>query len=366
LSNSLSHSRNELRLSAGILSLLLATCSPSVARLPVADTLTISFARLGALDSKVLIDSVIDHRGGDGRLLGRYEKNKYLFVPVDYLIYAEKPLSHVLCEGIRMPADDGVSPRFRLVVDEFNLTKKTNSRLFPRYLLHSSVQVYRRDGRGEPAYVGRLLFETAFRKPLFGDRLEKGFKTVTRTWRWELFRDLARLENALAAGHPPALGNLRTMADSTKPVNLIAGLDLAVTPRHWLVDGEVSFSPREGGRRFFRSGYSIRYRHAASFESIEFALADDCLFHRRNSRTLFRLQSRLYYGFNRWNDFRTTEHELWDAFILDYSLSQSLIYNPLDRSSLILGLGLLENAYYIYSHKTRFQLGLLINLGIKL
>jgi len=66
LSSFLLHSK--LRLSAGILSLFLATCSPSVAQLPVADTLTISFARLGALDSRVRIDSVIDRREGDGRL----------------------------------------------------------------------------------------------------------------------------------------------------------------------------------------------------------------------------------------------------------------------------------------------------------
>ena len=58
--------------------------------------------------------------------------------------------------------------------------------------------------------------------------------------------------------------------------------------------------------------------------------------------------------------------EFYDAFIGDLSLSQSIVYNPLDKNSILFGIGLSEDLSYIYSKGLRFHTGILFHLGIKL
>jgi hypothetical protein len=147
---------------------------------------------------------------------------------------------------------------------------------------------------------------------------------------------------------------------------MVAGLDFSVGTQGLMMDGDIFFGHREAQKRFFRSGYSVRYRYSETFESIEFGLSNDYWFYRCRPSLVFRAKSQLMYGFNRWNDVKTADHKIWDAFIINYSLSQSLIYDPLDKRSIVLGLGLVEDLYYVYSKSAQFQLGLLVNLGFKL
>ena len=309
---------------------------------------------------------MIDQRDEDPRLIGKYEKSKYLVIPVDLWLYTKNPLCNEIHETIQTPINNDDPLRFQLIIDEFRLTRKTNSFLYPRYLLFSSVQVYQSNVDSESRYMGKLLYESTSRKPFWGDKLKKGFESVTRNWHKELVRDINKLSNDFKAQQAPALQNFRSGTYNAKPINMIAGVDVSVGTKDWITDWEVYFSHRETKKRFFRSGYNIRYRNADIFESIEFGLSNDYLLYRWRPNIILRGKSQLQFGFNRWNDIKTTNHEIWDAFILDYSLSQSFIYNPIDKRSILFGLGLMENIYYIYSRRIQFQFGLLLNLGIKL
>ena len=99
---------------------------------------------------------------------------------------------------------------------------------------------------------------------------------------------------------------------------------------------------------------------------MEFALSSDNLFYRLDPILLFRGKSQLLFGINRWNDLNREKRELYDALILDLSLSQLIQYNPVNNTSLIFGLGFMENIYYIYSENVNFQCNILIQLGCKL
>ena len=71
-------------------------------------------------------------------------------------------------------------------------------------------------------------------------------------------------------------------------------------------------------------------------------------------------------GFNKWKDLKSTNPKIWDIFLLDISFSQSLMFNPIDKQSIIVGVGFYEGVNYIYKKGVRFQPGLLIQLGFKL
>jgi len=331
----------------------------------VQDTLFISFSGFDTITAGYSIDTVIDRRDKDPRIVGIYEKNKYIFVPVDLLICTESPLSEEIkknvCEEI-----NSSSPGLKLFIDEFELRKRTNSMIYPRYILNASFRVYKTAEETEQKYLGKLLYETTKRQGFFGDNLKEGFEAVSGKWRKKFFSDLDELSNRAQGDGSPFLDNFRKKMYTGRLANMIIGSDFFIGTEGWIADGEIVFSHREAHRWFYRSGYALRYRRGKTYDSIEFGFSNDYLFHRYSSSFLFRLKSLLMIGFNRWNDFDTFKHKLWDAFLLDYSLSQSIIYNPLDKRSIVCGIGLMENVYYIYSQRVKVQFGVLINLGIKL
>lgn len=144
------------------------------------------------------------------------------------------------------------------------------------------------------------------------------------------------------------------------------GVDFCAGAHGWITDGEIIFSRREAKNLVIRDGYNIRYRHGDHFEAIEFGLSNDYLFYRIKSNLILKAKSQIMFGFNRWDDMATTRHKFWDAVIVDYSLSQSVLYNPLDQRAIIVGLGLMENVYYVHSQKVKIQPALMLHLGLKL
>jgi len=333
----------------------------------VQDSLIVSFPKINDLKPvNFCIDSVVDQREEPARFVGSYETKKYLFIPVDLFIYSQKPLNEEILETLAGFSSSTDSPHFKLVINQFELVRNTKSLFYPRYLCQANLAVYQLQPSKNPVPVCRLIYESSAYKPLFGDKLRMGFNRVLHNWQCELQNNLAEITTQLKSNQEPVLENLRPLDAPARPVNLIGGGDFIWGTRDWIVDGEIFFSPREAKRSFFRSGYPLRYRRAHHFESIEFGFSNDYWFYRLDRKWIFRIKSQLMYGFNRWNDFKTTKHKLWDLFIGDYSLSQSLIFNPLDKSALTFGLGLQENVYYVYSQGVKFQIGLLLNLGVKL
>lgn len=334
----------------------------------VQDTLFISFSLPEPVKLlNVAIDSVIDGRGELPRVIGEYEVDKYWFIPVDLLIRTEKSLSDEITQSMQLPPGLDDLNHFSIIIDDFRVTKKTNSLFYPRYQLNASFQVHQQRDNGDAEYVGRLVYETVSRKPFFKDNLKKGFEAVVRNWQREFADDLDQISKDLSRSQPMTMENFRSRFDPVRRINMLSGTDVVVGTGGWLLDGAVFFSSREARRQFFRSGgYNLRYRNARDFESVESGLSVDYLFTRFRRNIILRGKSQLMLGVNRWKDIDLVDHKFYDVFIIDCSLSQCLLYNPLDRRSFLFGVGLFEGIYYIYSKGVQFQLGVLIHLGLKL
>ncbi len=331
----------------------------------IQDTLLISFDKPENAGTGARIDTVLDSRDTHPRLLAEYEHTKYMFVPVDLLILSKNPLNEEIQNAVQGPGSPGQGTGYKLVLDEFELTKRGVSLFYPHYQLYASVHIYESSGQADSNYIGQLLYEEKIHKPFFGDKLENGFKSVSSEWLKDMRADLGSLSSAENMSIN-SLQNFRAQKYYGRSVNMLSGIDIHGGTRDWLLDGEILFSSREAYKSYYRDGYNIRYRNSRKYESIELGLSGDYLFYRLDRNFLFRAKSQLMLGFNSWNDLDTAKHKLWDAFIADYSLSQSIIYNPLDKSSLVFGLGISQDVYYIYSKKINFQLSFLLNLGLKL
>jgi hypothetical protein len=329
------------------------------------DTLTISFKEIPEIKIPVIIDTVIDERDESESCIGIYEVDKYWIVPVDLLIQSDVPLA----SAIKNMFSNGLCSsklNLKLLVEKFQLNKNSNSYIYPHYKLNSSIQLYRLKESKEYQFMGRLIYESTHREKFFSDDLKEGFEGVVKDWRYDFARDLESLSNDNLLSQDPLPENFRSENDNAKWINFCSGLDYIYGLEDYLIDGEIYFSHREAQHLFYRNGYGIRYRNSDSFESIEFGLSVDYIQYRINSRLILKFKSQLFIGANNWKDYKTYEHKLYDAIIGDLSLSQSLVFNPMDKSSILFGIGLAQDLTYIYSKGFRINLGALFHLGIKL
>ena len=334
----------------------------------VQDTLVVRFPpAIDVETGPVGIDSVIDRRQEPSHTVGRYEVSKFFVVPVDLLICTENLLAQEITRTIGFDSYEDKDLRFRLFIDDFTLDKKTAGWMYPHYRLSASLGVHRFTDMDSSIYIGHLLYETSCRKSLFKDKLKKGYESVIHKWCNELALDLSHLSQTAIAKQPVQLSNFRKNKPLSRRLHMHATVDVIYGTQHWLADWAFYSSHREARKRFFRSGgYHLRYRNADDFEAIEFGLSIDHLFYRFDRNLMLRGKSQFMLGLNRWKDTDTVEHKLYDVLLLDYSLSQSLVFDSLDKRGVIFGIGILENVYTIYSKSVQFQAGLVFHAGLKL
>jgi hypothetical protein len=123
----------------------------------VQDTLWISFASTDLVKpvAHVVIDSVIDQRREETHLLARYEKKKFLFIPVDLVVCTKMPLNHEILAALKQPNFKPIdSLKFKIIIDEFILSRKTNSFIYPRYILNASISFFRQSSGSFSEYMG--------------------------------------------------------------------------------------------------------------------------------------------------------------------------------------------------------------------
>lgn len=333
----------------------------------VRDSMLVSFENPQPIPVlQVPIDSIQDLRNESPRTVGKYEVSHFLFIPVDLDVRTEKPLNREILEAFSSPANPSILSGFRLAITEFNLSKNSGSWFFSHYLLNADFRIYWYYP-DSTRFIGEILYEVPRRSGIFGDKLKTGFQNAIYDWQLAFAGELNTIAVSLAADQTPRLENLRTEVYSGKSINLCSGVSYIRYPDSHIIDGEMFFSHREARRRFIRTGgYQLRIRNTEDFESISFGLSRDYLFYRLTRHFVLRAKSQLMLGVNRWKDFLTFDHEIYDAMIFEYVLGQDLIYNVLDKRSILLGIGLQENVFYIYSKDWQFKIGLSLYLGVKL
>jgi len=350
---------------SALLFLLFFTYTVGFTQELVQDTLIILLSNFDTSLSTVVIDSVYDSRDEYPCFLGRYEVNKYWFIPVDLLILADQPLTENISNSFLNPGTEKTT-QLELIIDHFKIAKNENSFFYPYYSLNASIHLNRIISKDSVEYIGSLLYEHIDGVPFFGGEMKDDFESLYKSWQQIFINDLSSISDSNIKKELSNLFNFRSSVNKVKNTNMHIGTDCIITPGDILVDAEIFFSNREANQFFFRSGYGIRYRNSDKSESIEFGISVDYLFYRLSQSLIFKLKSQLLLGVNRWKDYKSNEHKLYDMFIGDISLSQSLLLDPLDKSSFIIGLGISENFSYIYSRDLKVKIGLLVHLGFKL
>lgn len=334
----------------------------------VRDSLVVHFnTQLNQDKLPLCIDTIRDDRNLPPRSVGSYEIKKFLLIPVDLNIYTTKPLSEEMMGMISATLSTQDSSGIGLVIKEFSITKKPGGIFFTRYQLTSSLWIYWGKELNQERFIGELLYEVNCRPAFFRDKIRRGFQGVIDKWQLDFIDDIHHITYNLKTGQVPRLENLRFELYSDKYMNMYNAVDWVKYRDGYATDLEIFFSHREAKRRFIRSGgYRLRYKKSSDFESIGFGLSVDNFFWRLNRIFLFKGKSQMVLGVNRWNDIKTTAHKIYDAFIFEFILNQGITYNPLDKRSLVIGIGLQEEIFYIYSKDWRFQIGPYVHLGIKL
>jgi hypothetical protein len=328
----------------------------------IKDTMVVDFGTIVYNPIKIQIDSVVDKRKMPAECINISEKTKYLYIPVDFYTNVRMPVSNEI-RNLFANDSNNDSIKFRLEINEFNVSK--NKVLFKfRYSYNAAVSVYKIKNNQLPEYSGTLLYEndTIFRK----DNPRKNYPVLIDNWKRNFSNDLNNVY-------------LKTKGDTTKAI-----YNYIQEPMAWeknmmvdftycqgiygdfLVDGEIMFSGPETKKIFNRQGSIMRYRHENKFESLEFSLSNKQFNYRLNDKYLFTMKTKLFWGLNLWNSNEYRKHGLQDIFILDFSASQSILYNPFYKRGIICGLGIMEDATYIYSEYEKFKPYIMFQLGIKL
>ena len=109
----------------------------------------------------------------------------------------------------------------------------------------------------------------------------------------------------------------------------------------------------------------FRYLNYGNRQSVGFSAKVSLLNYRINDSWLFQNKHGFIFGFNKWNDVDEAKRTFEELFLFQYALSQRIVYNPLNKSGFIFGVGLMEEASYIIYNDPIFSVGVLFNCAYK-
>lgn len=303
------------------------------------------------------IDSVLDLREVDNPCLLKIDEiKKYVFIPVDRHIISAKPPAQVIHRALPFTQDSDTC--ISVGIRQLEFEKQTHFFFLNRSTLSASMQ-FRREGHETPVIIHyESFFDRFLKSPSLKESYQKNFESFIQN----MAVDLSAYSRAL-----PFKDNSLTDNHHDCPWNFLnSGSDIIYNFSGYIIDGYLYFSHPEIQKITLRAGGVLRYRNEEDFESLEYKLANDFLFYRLNRIAAIRFKSQLLLGINRWKDMDHVKHELYDAMIFDLSLAQSVHYFPINRKSLLFGIGIQESVYYIYSLGFRFQTGLLLQVGLQI
>jgi hypothetical protein len=329
----------------------------------VSDSLVVEFGKYESKKINATVDTIIDQRNLKPNCIAIAEKKKYYNIPIDYRILISKPLITGVKEMFLNKPDGITDHNYRLEIKEFNISSESEFRK-NHYTCNSIISVYSVINN-KNTYKGTLVYETQSSIKKNKKQPQKEYETVLDSWKGDFASDMNGIIQHSSNDSTFSLPNL-IINQSDFRKNMIMSLDIAYGLNSWVVDGEIMFSHPEPKQQFFRQGSILRYRHEKKYESLEFSIANTQYNYRLNHNFVFVIKPKFFWGLNYWNNDEFSNHGLQDILLLDFSVSQSILFNPFYKRSVICGLGIMENATYIYSEQVKFKPYIVFQIGIKL
>lgn len=307
--------------------------------LSASDMLSVTDLRENARPRRVAIDEI----------------TRYSLIPVDREILLNTPLTDLVSRSLRF-AEEPLP--IVLGIRKLDLSTRSHMLFFKQYRLNAMISV---SDSGSSRESGVLLYDTRKTRFFIGSSLKTGYEAVLSQWMDALQNDM----DAFNPAHAPPY-HYRTGAFTEPWMRLAAASDLILTSGGFLIDAQLCFKTPETRRLFWESTGLLRYRHEKTFESIEWGFVNQTLAYRWHPSWLFLIRTHLLFGINRWKNMKIVEHQLQDALIADGSLVQTIRFQPRDQRTVVFGLGLYQDVYYVYASGFCFQAGVTFSVGVRL
>jgi hypothetical protein len=312
------------------------------------------------------IDSVRDLRpAAEPRTLAIDEMNHYSFVPVDLYIKIPQPLTDIISASL-LQGKAGAEAHLCLGINQLELSNHPFLLLFKKYQVNALATFYHTSENDSLIPQGVLVFQSTAKRFFFGSTLQKGYESAFTAWLVDLSCNVSTTTQFLAGDRKTAPYNYRPFKQNAPWMQLNAGTDLTMTNDGVTIDAQLHFTYPEATRLFSESPGTIRFRHQKKYDAIEYGLVNHVVNFRLDPVWLLQFKSNLFIGVNRWKDMKTVNHELYDALIGDFSISQAVHYHPQFARTLWFGCGLAQVVYYIDSQGFQFQYGLVCKIGFQL
>lgn len=327
----------------------------------VYDSLKVNFGNNNNQAFGVCINELTDKRNSNPNFIGVFESNKYLFVPVDKYIALDKSLIDNLRLMFSENQDYEPLNCFNIEVKEFVLSTR-NQFFTKKYVVHSILSVSQLQTDNQNKAIGHLIYEVSVSKR---GKSKIGFEAALESWKEKFTYDMIKLSVCPRNDSLCLVPNLVSPSYSIRK-QLMVGLESSFWIDTWLLDAELFFSKPESEKRFFRKAYGFRYRKQDKFQSFESIISND-QYHIRLSKYFTTVtKSKLYLGLNLWNDEEYSSRGFEDVFLLDYSMGQSLIFNPYYKRGITASLGIMGSLTYIYSEGVSAKPFILFQIGFKI
>ncbi len=329
----------------------------------VSDSLVVDFGNSSLTKINAVVDTVIDQRKLAPNCIAITEKKKYFKVPIDYRILTSKPLRVGFSEMFSNKSDSTIINNIRLEIKEFVIKSESNF-LKEKYTCDAIISVYSVK-KTNIGYIGALSYEFQGAEFKSIKHPQIGYEVFIDSWKTAFIADMNAIILHSSVDTSFSLPNLIKVSSDFRK-NMILSTEVAIGLDSWLIDGEIMFSRPEPQPEFYRQGYILRFRREKRYESIEFSISNKQYNYRLNNNFVFVFKPKLFWGLNYWNKNEYSKHGLEDVFLFDFSATQSILYNPFYKTGIVCGLGIMENATYIYSEPTKVKPYIVFQISIKL
>jgi len=337
--------------------ILLALEKPTFAQSYVADTLTINFSS-GILKKFPSVLKTLDFRDENPRFVSMFEKKKFLFFPVDQIVLTPKPLTCYFENNLQLNA----YPAYQLDIHDFYL--HYNESWFNRSVkLNAYMGLSKIDARNDTTYLGIFYYEESkkFKKK---DSIAYCYNNLWNRFASGFYSDLSVIVSDSVPNHQTTRYHFRKGQKAAKK-NLYISTDVYYGYTFGGIDADIWFSEPEMAQKFKRNPRMFRYLNYGNRQSVGFSAKVSLLNYRINDSWLFQNKHGFIFGFNKWNDVDEAKRTFEELFLFQYALSQRIVYNPLNKSGFIFGVGLMEEASYIIYNDPIFSVGVLFNCAYK-
>ncbi|UCH61673.1 MAG: hypothetical protein JSU77_07595 [Fidelibacterota bacterium] len=315
----------------------------------IADTLVINLPEDSTLTAPELPLQIRDNRETPGPVLGIRQIKKWLYIPVDQYLALSESLSTTL--GKHLPADL-VRPGDTLVIDKISIWYDGSLMFLKGWTLNGRTQLV--DGGG--AVIRDWQWEHRVKKK----RKQKPEDAIGRlVGEWTLAQGKA-LKNDLATGITSPYRYRR---------QLMFWLDTIILPDGYVLNGRLSLDfPTDQMDRYIRGapGMEMYYYKSSRHESIAVGGKHQQWLVRLRPSWLGRLNLSYRIGGNRFNPDKFDYIDWWNILLVNVGLTAAMEYRPRYHKGLFAGAGLHQMINVLPEIVTRYEVGLLLTVGMVL